>query len=259
MTAPALGIFIPAYNAALTLPAVIERIPKDLWADIGTVTVINDGSRDGTAGVVEGLRARYPKLRLHSFERNQGYGMAVRKGLSFCRESGCEYSACLHADGQYPPEKLVAFLAHMRRRRIDILQGSRHKDGTARAGGMPRYKIAAGKALTWMENRCFDLDLTDYHSGFLMYSRRALRSIPFERLSLYFDFDLEVIASARALGLQIDELPIPTRYAGEKSYLNPIRYGFRVLRVMAKFRLGKYAQAADAADAARLDSSRPSH
>jgi glycosyltransferase involved in cell wall biosynthesis len=240
MNGPALGIFIPAYNAAATLPEVLARIPKDLWGDIGAVTVIDDGSRDGTAAVAEGLRALYPKLRVHRFERNQGYGMAVRRGLGFCRESGCEYSVCLHADGQYPPEKLVPFLAYMRRQRVDVLQGSRHSEGTARAGGMPLYKIAAGKALTWMENRCFGLEMTDYHSGFLMYSRRALRSLPFERLSLYFDFDLEVIASAQALGLKIAELPIPTRYAGEKSYLNPVRYGFRVLRVMARYRMGRY-------------------
>ena len=246
MSGPALGIFIPAYNAAATLPEVIARIPSDLWDDIGTVTVINDGSKDGTAEVVEGLMARYPKLRLHSFERNRGYGQAVRRGLGFCRESGCEYSACLHADGQYPPEKLVLFLAHMRRYRVDVLQGSRHKDGTARAGGMPRYKIAAGKALTFLENLCFGLDMTDYHSGFLMYSRKALRGIPFERLSGYFDFDLEVIATARAAGLHISELAIPTRYAGEKSYLNPIWYGLRVLRVMVRYRLGKYGGGIDA-------------
>lgn len=247
MSGPALGIFIPAYNAAATLPAVIARIPADLWDDIGTVTVINDGSKDDTAKVVEGLMPVYPKLRLHSFESNRGYGQAVRRGLGFCRESACEYSVCLHADGQYPPEKLVLFLAHMRRYRVDVLQGSRHKDGTARAGGMPRFKIVAGKALTFLENLCFGLDMTDYHSGFLMYSRKALRAIPFERLSGYFDFDLEVIATARALGLHISELPIPTRYAGEKSYLNPIWYGLRVLRVMARYRLGKYAgQAIDA-------------
>lgn len=240
MDGAALGIFIPAFNAAATLPGVIERIPEELWADIGAVTVIDDGSRDGTAAAAEALRARYPKLRVHRCEENQGYGMAVRRGLGFCRESGCEYSACLHADGQYPPEKLVQFLAFMRHRRVDVLQGSRHSEGTARAGGMPRYKIIAGKALTWMENRCFGLDMTDYHSGFLMYSRRALRAIPFERLSPYFDFDLEVIASARALGLGIAELPIPTRYAGEKSYLNPVRYGLRTLRVMARYRMGRY-------------------
>lgn len=236
-----LGIFIPAYNAASTLPEVIERIPKDLWADIGTVTVIDDGSTDDTAETVLRLAKKYPKLKLHRFEKNRGYGQAVRRGLGFCRESGCEYSVCLHADGQYPPEKLVHFLDHMQRHRVDILQGSRHKDGTARKGGMPRYKIVAGKTLTWMENLCFGLDMTDYHSGFLMYSKRALRSIPFERLSAYFDFDLEVIATARALGLRISEVGIPTRYAGEKSHLNPIRYGFRTLRVMARYRMGRYS------------------
>jgi glycosyltransferase involved in cell wall biosynthesis len=240
MSESLLSIFIPAYNAAATLPEVIERIPKDLWADIGTVTVVNDGSSDSTEAVVLGLSAKYPKVRVHTFERNLGYGRAVRRGLGFCRESGSEYSVCLHADGQYPPEKLVQFLAHMQRYRVDILQGSRHKQGTAREGGMPLYKIAAGRILTWMENRCFGLGLTDYHSGFLIYSRRALHSIPFERLSGYFDFDLEVIATASAMGLRIDELGIPTRYAGEKSHLNPIRYGLRTLRVMCKYRMGRF-------------------
>ncbi len=252
MSKPLLSIFIPAYNAAGTLAGVVARIPKDLWTDIGTVTVINDGSTDATESVALGLSLQYPKLGVHSFERNRGYGQAVRRGLGFCRESGSEYSVCLHADGQYPPEDLMRFLAYMRRHRIDILQGSRHKQGTARAGGMPVYKIVAGRILTWMENRCFGLELTDYHSGFLIYSQRALRSIPFERLSGYFDFDLEVIATARALGLRIDELGIPTRYAGEKSHLNPIRYGFRTLRVMAKYRLGRYGSRDASRDAAMV-------
>lgn len=240
MSNPSLSIFIPAYNAAKTLPAVVERIPTELWAEIGVVTVINDGSADDTATVVKSLATRFPKLHLHSFEKNRGYGHAARRGLGFCRESGSEYSACLHADGQYPPEQLGQFLVTMQRQRLDLLQGSRHKDGTARAGGMPLYKIFAGRTLTWMENRCFDLELTDYHSGFIMYSRKALRTIPFEKLSRYFDFDLEVIATACALGLKIHELAIPTRYAEEKSYLNPMRYGLSTLKVMAKYRLGRY-------------------
>lgn len=247
MKKTALSIFIPAYNAAATLAQVVDRIPGDLWADIGSVTVIDDGSTDATAQVARGLMRKYPKLRLHSFETNRGYGQAVRRGLGFCRESGSDYCACLHADGQYPPEKLVRFLEYMVNHRTDILQGSRHKQGTARAGGMPLYKIAAGKTLTWLENLCFGLDLTDYHSGFIMYSRRALRTIPFERLSGYFDFDLEVIATARALGLRISELEIPTRYAGETSHLNPVKYGLRTLRVMARYKLGRYAVVPEAA------------
>ena len=233
-------IFIPAYNAERTIAAVVERIPDALWPAIAAVIVVDDGSSDGTRGVVERLGARFAKLRLSRHPTNRGYGAAVRTGLRSSRETGADYVVCLHADGQYPPESLSAFLPYMEEHRIDVLQGSRHKQGTARQGGMPIYKIVAGKLLTWLENKAFGLEMTDYHSGFLLYSRRALDAIPFEQLSYYFDFDLEVIACARARGLQVAELGIPTRYADERSHLNPIWYGLRCLRVLLRYRLGRY-------------------
>lgn len=238
------AVFIPSYNAAHTLPDVVARIPEGFWERIEAVFVINDGSEDDTDAAVEKLRERYPKLVLVSRRPNRGYGAAVREGLRRClEETRAGYIACLHADGQYPPEKLPEFVDHMAAQGVDVLQGSRHKEGTARRGGMPLYKWLAGKVLTWMENRTFGLRMTDYHSGFLLYSRRAAEQIPFDELSTYFDFDLEVIASARARGLTVDELGIPTRYADEKSYLNPVWYGLRCLRVMLRYRLGRYAPA----------------
>lgn len=240
MAFPSCTIFIPAYEAEHTIEAVIERIPKELWESLCAVLVINDGSADDTSGAVRRCTSRHPKVALHEEPVNRGYGGAVRRGLTLALETPAEYVVCLHADGQYPPEKLPEFLTYMQRHGIDVLQGSRHKTGTARAGGMPRYKVLAGHVLTWMENRTFGLELTDYHSGFILYSRRAVEQLPFERLSHYFDFDLEVIASARARGLTVDELGIPTRYADEESHLNPIRYGLRCLRVMLRYRLGRY-------------------
>jgi glycosyltransferase involved in cell wall biosynthesis len=235
------AIFIPSYNAARTLPAVIERIPSGFWAQVSDVFVINDGSADDTDAVVEKLRERFPKLRLVSRQPNRGYGAAVREGLRLTAESGADVIACLHADGQYPPEQLPEMVAYMAEHGVDVLQGSRHKHGTARQGGMPFYKWLAGVILTWMENKTFGLRMTDYHSGYMLYSRRAVRSIPFERLSYYFDFDLEVIASARARGLTVDEVGIPTHYGDEESHLNPIWYGLRCLRVMLRYVLGRYA------------------
>ena len=179
--------------------------------------MIDDGSGDGTGDAAARLQARFPKVRLTAYPHNRGCGAAVRTGPRLGRETGTDYVCCLHADGQYPPERLPAFIGHMAANGIDVLQGSRHREGGARQGGMPLYKIVAGKVLTWMENRAFGLSMTDYHSGFLLYSRRAVETIPFDRLSHYFDFHLEVIACARAGGLRVAELGIPTRYAGEKS------------------------------------------
>ncbi len=235
------AIFIPSYNAARTLPGVFERFSEELWEATQSVFVINDGSQDDTDAVVEKLAQERPKIRLVSRHPNRGYGAAVRNGLRRCvEETDAEYIVCLHADGQYPPESVLPFMAHMAERGVDVLQGSRHKDDTALEGGMPKYKWLAGKILTWLENRTFGLEMTDYHSGFLLYSRRAASSIPFDQLSTYFDFDLEVIASARAQGLAVGELGIPTRYADEDSHLNPIWYGLRCLRVMLRYRMGAY-------------------
>jgi len=218
----------------------IERIPASLWDSLCAVHVINDGSTDDTDDVVRRIAERHPKVVLQSQPENRGYGAAVRRGLRLALEDPAEYVVCLHADGQYPPEKLPEFLPYMEEHGVDVLQGSRHKAGGALAGGMPVYKWLAGKVLTGLENLAFGLKLTDYHSGFLVYSRRAVTEVPIDELSGYFDFDLEFIASARRRGLSIDELAIPTRYADEESHLNPIRYGLRVLRVIAKFLSGRY-------------------
>jgi glycosyltransferase involved in cell wall biosynthesis len=231
---------MPAYNAALHIRQVIDRFPPALWRSVTTLWIVNDGSTDDTGAIVDSLARNNAAIRPVHAPVNGGYGAAVGRGLSLCRENGCDFAACLHADGQYPPEAILHFVETMAARNIDLMQGSRLSSGAALAGGMPLYKYIAGSVLTKLENLAFGLRMTDYHSGLLVYSRKCLDALSFDNLSRSFDFDLEMIAAARARGLSISELPIPTRYAGEKSYLNPIGYGLRVLRVVARYKAGYY-------------------
>lgn len=235
-----LSVFIPAYNAELQIEKVVKRIPDDLWQSVNRLYIINDGSTDRTQDKVDMLSSANMLIVPVKFDRNRGYGSAVKAGVELCKKDGCQYAACVHADGQYPPEYIQRFIECMRKDGYDLIQGSRIASGTAISGGMPLYKYVAGKCLTFLENTVFKLKLTDYHSGFLVYSRNVLNRIDFGRLSSSFDFDLEVIASVRALDLAIGELPIPTRYADEISYLNPVTYGLRVLKVLCKYCLGRY-------------------
>jgi glycosyltransferase involved in cell wall biosynthesis len=204
------------------------------------VVVVDDGCTDGTFDVAQRWAARDTRIQVHRHDRNLGYGASVRDGLEKARESGCDIAVCLHADGQYPPELVLPLARRMELRSLDLLQGSRHKEGGARRGGMPLYKIVAGKSLAILENAVFHQKLTDYHSGFLFYSRSALDRIPFDRLGVSFDFDLQVIACACALRLAVGEEPIPTRYAGEVSHLDPLAYGVRVLLVLLRYGSGKF-------------------
>lgn len=235
-----ISIFMPAYNAGNHIVSVFDRFSDDLWETINTVWVINDGSVDSTGEKLAELSKNNKKIKGINLNKNKGYGFAVQLGLHVCKNDGCDFAVCLHSDGQYPPESIIEFTQYMKDSGYNILQGSRMASGTALSGGMPLYKFVAGKILTFFENCVFGLSLTDFHSGFLLYDRKAFTTIPFWRLSNSFDFDVEVIASGCARNLKIGELPIPTCYANEKSYLNPLSYGLRVVWVMFKYVWNNY-------------------
>ena len=235
-----LCVVIPAYNAARHIEAVLERVAGLVPFGLEQVIVVDDGSRDQTARLVEAQQATDHRLRLLVRSQNGGYGAAMKDGLALARESEPDVVACIHADGQYAPEVLPDMLEQLSRRRLDLLQGSRIAAGTALRGGMPLYKYVGNALLNRIENHTLELSLTDYHSGYLVYGPRAL-GLPLSRLSDSFDFDLEVIASARAHGFLVGEAPIPTHYGDEVSHLNPLSYGLRVLRVMWNYRRGQYA------------------
>jgi len=225
-------IFIPAYNVEKTLTRTLESIRPAVWKR-SRVLVIDDGSTDGTQKVFEEFREKTHEkniLRYIRFEKNQGYGAVVKKGLTEGIASGAKFVACLHGDGQYPGDRLGEFFAAMACHDLALIQGSRMAiEGEAEEGGMPLHKRIGGAILTAIENLAFSQQLTDRHSGFLVYSTAFLKTLDLEKLSGSFDIDLEIISKADSSGLPMAELPIPTHYGDEKSHLNVITYGLRVL------------------------------
>jgi len=237
-----ISIYMPAYNTSKLLRATVARIPAAAWEQIYCLHIINDGSSDDTAAIGDALALAYSKIRIHHNSQNCGYGAVVREGIRKCLDDGTDLILCLHADGQYAPEVLPRMLETMEGYNLDLLQGSRLAQRGALAGGMPVYKWAAGYLLCMLENRVFHLRMTDYHSGYLLYRRRFLEASGFEHFSGNFEIDLELIAAAKARGFLVGEVPIPTRYAGEVSHLNPVAYGLRVLGVLGRYLRGYYGR-----------------
>jgi glycosyltransferase involved in cell wall biosynthesis len=235
-----LVIVIPAYDAGAHIASVLQRISTLGGCELSRVIVVDDGSVDDTALRVRQAGFARAPLTLIQRAKNGGYGAAMKDGLEAARADRPTIVACIHADGQYSPEELPALCRALLSRRLDLLQGSRIASGTALAGGMPLYKYVGNALLNRVENRTLKLTMTDYHSGYLLYGPAAL-GLPFRRLSNSFDFDLEVIASARATGLSVGEEPVRTHYGDEVSHLNPLTYGLRALRVMWNYRKGRYA------------------
>lgn len=240
-------VFMPAYNAAKTIESVFPRIPGDVYRKLHKIIVVDDGSRDGTAKVVRRISRKYKKVELISHKVNRGYAQTQKTGYRAALDGGADIVVMLHSDGQYSPECLGALLEPLEKNKADVVQGSRILGGEALEGGMPSYKFIGNRMSSAIENLVSGLRISEYHSGYMLYSRRALNKLPFEKLAdLYHShkgtchYDGEMILVSNRMGLRIKEVPIPTIYAGEVSHVNPWTYGFEVMQVIVRYLTGGY-------------------
>jgi len=224
------AIYIPAFNAASTLPCVLERIPQSIRNGVQEIFVVDNNSTDNTHLVAVGFQH---VNGLHNLEivrnpKNMGYGGSQKIAYQRCidRKYGCV--AMLHGDAQYAPELLETLIKPVLEGRADMMFGSRMK-GDPLGGGMPLHRFLGNRFLTWVQNTILGTKLSEFHSGYRVFSVEALKKIPFDRLSSDYHFDTEVIILFIHNNLKIIESPIPTRYGDEKNYVNIWKYGKDVL------------------------------
>ena len=232
-------IFVVAYNAQTTIEKVLNRIPRSLRSDNVEVLIIDDSSQDDTFG--NGLRYQQRdsafKITVLRTPENQGYGGNQKLGYRYAIDNGFDIVALVHGDGQYAPEKLPELLAPLLAGEADAVFGSRMIDKrAARAGGMPAYKWIGNQILTAFQNRMLRTALSEFHSGYRVYSTAALTQIPFEKNTDEFHFDTEIIVQLVMRELRIAELPIPTYYGDEICHVNGLKYAWDVCKTMLKAR-----------------------
>jgi glycosyltransferase involved in cell wall biosynthesis len=235
-----IAIFIVAYNAVTTLTKVLDRIPENVRKRVSEVYVFDDSSKDDTYLVGMGYKTVHQLFNLNIYRNpeNLGYGGNQKKGYEYAIEAGYDIVALLHGDGQYAPECLDELIAPIERGEADAVFGSRMmKPGNALRGGMPLYKWLGNRILTAFENRLLGMNLTEFHSGYRVYSMKALSQLPFQANSNDFHFDTEIIIQLRQHNLRILERPIPTYYGDEICYVNGMGYAFNVVRSVIQYRL----------------------
>jgi SAM-dependent methyltransferase/GT2 family glycosyltransferase len=235
-----IAIFVVAYNAASTLRWVLDRIPPEVWEKVEEVFVFDDSSQDDTFRVGMGYKALHGKSKLSVFEneKNLGYGGNQIRGYQYAIREGYDIVALLHGDGQYAPEALPDLLAPLESGEADAVFGSRMLvPGSALKGGMPLYKYVGNKVLTRFENAMLGTSLSEFHSGYRLYSVEALKKIPFEKNTHDFHFDTEIVIQMRAAGLRIVERPIPTYYGNEICHVNGMRYAKDVFKAVVAYEL----------------------
>jgi glycosyltransferase involved in cell wall biosynthesis len=226
-------IFVVAYNAERTIQDVIRRIPPALADHHTEILIIDDSSRDETFAVArayEREKLAFPMTVLYN-PVNQGYGGNQKLGFHYAIRKHFDIVALVHGDGQYAPEELPRLLEPLLHNEADAVFGSRMMSRfEALKGGMPLYKYIGNRILTTLQNRILHSSLSEFHSGYRLYSVDALAKLPFERNTCDFHFDTEIIIQLLRAGLRIRELPIPTYYGDEICHVNGLKYALDVMK-----------------------------
>jgi glycosyltransferase involved in cell wall biosynthesis len=238
MSGKRIGIFIIAYNAVHHLVKTINRIPPETLSQVEEIFVVDDCSKDNTYYAALGYKHEHglDKLTVHRNEKNQGYGGNQKVGYQYAIDRGFDVVAMVHGDGQYAPEALPSLLEPLVNDQADMVFGSRMSTPTAALkGGMPMYKFLGNRILTTFQNRWSGLHLSEYHSGYRLYSVDALKRIPFQSFTNNWHFDTQIILAMTERNMRIVERPIPTYYGDEICHVNGIPYALHCLVTTYRF------------------------
>lgn len=228
------AVVLPAYNAAKTLRRTYDELPHDIVDD---VILTDDKSTDGTIEVAR-------ELGIHTLvhSHNKGYGGNQKSCYAAALARGADIVVMVHPDYQYSPRLVTAMASMIASGHYDAVFASRILGNGALAGGMPLYKYVANRLLTAAQNLLMGQKLSEYHTGYRAWSRRALETLPLMNCSDDFVFDNQMIAQAAWFEMNMGEISCPTRYFEEASSINFWRssvYGLGVLRTSAEYRLAK--------------------
>jgi glycosyltransferase involved in cell wall biosynthesis len=205
---------------------------------IDTIVLVDDASTDQTVALAHRLG-----LDPICHEANRGYGGNQKTCYRRVLELDADIIVMVHPDYQYSPLLVPAMASMIAYGEYDVVLGSRILAQNSVARGMPRYKYAANRFLTFVENIFLRQKLSEYHTGLRAFSNELLAGLPFERNSDDFVFDNQIIAQAVSAGARIGEVSCPTRYEADSSSINlrrSIRYGFGVLRTCGQYQLHKH-------------------
>lgn len=222
-----LVVILPAYNAAKTLEKTYNEIPFDI---VDEVVLVDDRSSDNTAELARKIGIDH--VIIH--EENKGYGGNQKSCYNKALELNADIVVMLHPDYQYTP-KLIESMAHLIANDVyQVVIGSRILGKGALKGGMPMYKYIANRFLTLSQNILMNQKLSEYHTGYRMFSGEVLKAVNYNINSDDFIFDNQMLAQIFYEGYEIAEITCPTKYFEEASSINiqrSTKYGFGVLGV----------------------------
>lgn len=193
-----LSVFFPAYNDSGTIASLViaaVQTASRLTPDF-EVLVINDGSTDATAEVIDELARLYPQVRAIHHEKNRGYGGALRSGFSSAAKDWIFYT---DGDAQYDPREMTR-LWEMRGPGVDLVNGYKISRSD------PLHRIVIGRVYHYTVKALFGLTVRDVDCDFRLIRRGIFDRVRLEKSSGVIC--LEMMKKITDAGFHIVEVPV---------------------------------------------------
>ncbi|HEY0162584.1 MAG TPA: dolichyl-phosphate beta-glucosyltransferase [Edaphobacter sp.] len=250
MAHPELSIVIPAYNEGARIEHALERVMSCV-AERGwdaEVLVVDDGSSDNTAAIVQRWMQTHPRLHLVQNPGNRGKGYSVRNGLL---QAAGEIVMFTDADLSAPMEEAERLIISLREG-ADVAIGSRWLDRARQTIHQPLYRQFFGRCFNWITRTVMGLPFKDTQCGFKAFRRDAAQVIFRLQTIERWGFDPEILFIAQKLGFVIREVPVTWGH-DERSRISYLKDGMKMLEEMGRIRFNSLAGRYDKAIAAMRD------
>jgi dolichyl-phosphate beta-glucosyltransferase len=229
---PELSVVIPVYNEEARLGPGVEAVLAHLRArgPPAEVIVVDDGSTDGTAPILERLASAHDTVRRLTLPANRGKGAAVRAGVLASRGRFVLFSDVDQSTPLSEWERLREAIG----RGSDVVIGSREVAGAQRMDTR-RYRVWMGEIFRFLRDAIVGPGFIDTQCGFKLFTREAAHEI-FQRARLDgYAFDVEILAIALHRGYRVTEVPV--RWADDaRSKVRVVRDSLGMLRDLLRIR-----------------------
>jgi nucleoside-diphosphate-sugar epimerase len=232
---PKVVAVILAYNCAHMLERAYQKIPKDAVDDI---IVSDDCSKDDTFAVAQKIG-----VKVYRTPTNLGYGGNLKSALKIAFDTGADYVVEVHGDGaQFNPISIKYAQPYMEQG-YDLVLGSRfQKPLRALQNGMPLIRFVSNRFLSFFDRLVLRLPLTEFHTGFRIYSRKLFETLPLKGTSDDHLFSFQVIAQSAYYNLKVAEVEVEADYISEHTshkLTGAAVYAIQTFGILLNFMLAK--------------------
>jgi len=218
-----IAVFFPAYNDEATVELMVERF-REVLSKLSSdyeIFIVNDGSKDGTAGIADMMAKKYKEVHVIHHRKNTGYGGALKTGFSACKATGKDFIFYTDGDAQYDVRELALLWPHIND--YDVVNGYFKK----RADSFDR--IFFGELYHFFVSLLFRINMHNVDADF-----RLFHSKVFDKICLTADSGVicvEMMSKIRISGFTIKEIPVNhyPRLSGKSQF-------FRIKKILKTFR-----------------------